>query len=93
MAVVCRLHPTKKNGLRSSEFLGEFSEFVGSLPINRGQLFSVGDFTIQWDSPSDANTKHLSSIVRSASLIICKKALTELVIFFVRMTLLLKKFQ
>ena len=62
------LHLTKKNGLKSSDFFREFSEYVDSLAISKGHLLIVGDFNIHWDSPSDANTKHLSSILKSASL-------------------------
>ena len=35
VTVVYRLHQTKKNGLKSSDSFGEFSEFVDSLDISK----------------------------------------------------------
>ena len=58
----------KKNGLKSYDFFGEFSDFVGSLAISKGHLLTAGDFNSHMPPPSDVNTKHLSSILKSASL-------------------------
>jgi hypothetical protein len=68
VAIVYRLHPSKKNGLKTVDFFREFSEFVDSLATNSGHLLILGDFNIHWDSQVNADTKHLSDILRSASL-------------------------
>ena len=63
------LHPSKKNDLKTVYFCSEsYLEFVDSLATNSGHLLILGDFNIHWDSQVNADTKHLSDILRSASL-------------------------
>ena len=46
VAIVYRLYPSKKNGLKTVDFFREFSEFVDSLATNSGHLLILGDFSI-----------------------------------------------
>ena len=68
VAIIYRLHPTKKNGLKAADFFKEFSEFVDSLATNSGHLLILGDFNIHWDCQRNADTKQLADILRSANL-------------------------
>jgi len=68
IAIIYRLHPTKKNGIKTGDFFREFSEFVDTLATNNGHLLILGDFNIHWDSHSNADTKNLSDILQSANL-------------------------
>ena len=45
VAIICRLHPTKK----AADFFNDFSEFVDSLATNSGHLLILSDFNIHWD--------------------------------------------
>ena len=69
IAIVYRLHPTKKNGLKSSDFFTEFAEFVDSIATSNDHLLILGDFNIHWDVISNPDTRHLSDILLSANLI------------------------
>ena len=60
VAVIYRLHPTKKNGLKSSDFVRKFGEFFDSVATNNGHLLILGDFNIHWDCPEKSDTIHLS---------------------------------
>lgn len=68
VVIVYRLHPTKKNGIKSSDFFTEFAEFVDSIATSNDHLLILGDFNIHWDVPSNPDTRHLSDILRSANL-------------------------
>jgi len=56
VAIIYRLHPSNKNGLKAADFFKEFSEFVDSLAINSGHLLRLGDFNIHWDCQRNADT-------------------------------------
>ena len=68
IAIIYRLHPTKKNRLKAADFCKEVSEFVHSLATNSGHLLILGDFNIHWNCHRNANTKQLTDILRSANL-------------------------
>ncbi|KAK2138836.1 hypothetical protein LSH36_2340g00003, partial [Paralvinella palmiformis] len=68
VAIIYRLHPAKKNGLKAADFFKEFSVFVDSLASNSGHLLILGDFNIHWDCQRNADTKQLADIRRSANL-------------------------
>ena len=46
VAIIYRLHPTKKNGMKAADFFKEFSGFVDSLATNSSHLQILGDFNI-----------------------------------------------
>ena len=46
VAIIYRLHPSKKNGLKAAHFFKEYSGFVESLTTNSGHLLILGDFNI-----------------------------------------------
>jgi len=68
VAIITRLHPTKKNGLKAADFFKEFSGFVDSLDTNSGHLLILGDFNIHWDCQRNAYTKQLTDFLTSANL-------------------------
>ncbi|KAK2151927.1 hypothetical protein LSH36_345g00012 [Paralvinella palmiformis] len=68
VAIIYRLHPTKKNCPKAADFFKEFSGFFYSLPTNSGHLLMLGDFNIHWDCQRNADTKQLADILRSANL-------------------------
>ena len=68
VAIIYRLHPTKKNGLKVADVFKEFSGFDESLATNSGHLLILGDFSIHWDCQRNADTKPLADILRSANL-------------------------
>ena len=68
VAIIYRLHPTKKNGLKAADFFKEFSGFVDSLSTNSGHLLILGDFNKHWACQRNAVTKQLADILRSANL-------------------------
>jgi len=68
VAIIYRLHPTKKNGLKAAGFFKTFSKFVDSFATNSGHLLILGDFNIHWDCQRNADTNQLSDILRSANL-------------------------
>jgi len=68
VAIIYRLHPTKKNGLKAADFFKEFWNFVDSLVTNSGRLLMLGDFNIQWDCQRNADSKQLADILIFANL-------------------------
>ena len=57
VAIIYRLHPTKKNYLK----------FVDSLATNGDYLLILDDFKIQWDCQRNADTKQLPDILKPAN--------------------------
>jgi len=68
VAIIYRLHPTKKYGLKAADFFKEFSGFVYSLATNSGHLLILNDFNIHWNWQRNPNTKQLDDILRLANL-------------------------
>ena len=69
VAIIYRLHPTKKNGLESSDFFQEFAVLVDTFATQHGHLLILGDFNIHWDCPHEPDTKHLMDILHSANMV------------------------
>ena len=68
VAIIYRLHPTKKNGLKAADFFKEVTGFVDPLATNSGHLLILGDFNKHWDCQRNAYTKQLADILRSCNL-------------------------
>jgi len=46
VAIIYRLHPTKKNGLKAADIFKEYLGFVDSLTANSDHLLILGDYNI-----------------------------------------------
>jgi len=68
VVVLYRIPPSVKNGLLSSTFFSEFSDFLEELAISSGQLIIVGDLNIHWDNPSNTDTIKLCNLIDSFDL-------------------------
>jgi len=68
VSIIYRLYRTKKNGLKATDFLKQFSEFVGPLDTYRGHFLILRNFNIHWDCKGNADSKYVADILRFANL-------------------------
>lgn len=65
---VYRPPPSKKNGLTTQQFLGEFSTLIETLTISSGKLLITGDFNFHVDNSDDHDAARFLDILETSGL-------------------------
>ncbi|KAK2167211.1 hypothetical protein LSH36_31g05031 [Paralvinella palmiformis] len=67
--IICRLHPTKKSKVKSSDFFAEFATLLDELSSISDEVIIADDYSIHLDKPTETETKHLVELLHSANML------------------------
>ena len=69
LIVIYRVPPSQKNGLSSTDFMEQFSDFLDTLATLKGKLIIAGDFNIHWDNEDNNEKKELALLLDTYGLL------------------------
>ena len=66
--VVYRPPPSPRNGLKTSDFLSQFDDFLDEVTLFSGKLLFLGGFNLHLDNPSKPEVAHFLTSIADAGL-------------------------